>query len=125
MGFMRRLFSQPDQPPDDDPTINPARTSDLYRLTAEGYIIAQDIACQYDYANTAAHCPTCGSSLRVAAQLNRAAQGLNEMVCLCTNCGQRHSLIFDVSNDVYQLWLAGQLGDLYIRNYEGEPRRPV
>ena len=122
MSLLRRIFGSKHKQPD-DPSVNANRTNNLYALTSEGYIIAEDIACQYDYAREYAACPHCGGQLRVAAQINRASQGLNELVCTCTQCGSRTSLLFDVSNTVYQKWLAKQLGDLYIRNYEGPPRR--
>jgi transcription elongation factor Elf1 len=127
LDFLRRLFSRGLSGSDgqDDPAVNPRRTRDLYRLTEEGYIIAQDIACQYEYAQQHMPCPRCGSQMKVMAQINRASQGINELVCSCTTCGQRTSLLFDVSNAVYQAWIARQLGDLYIRNYDGPPRTPA
>ncbi len=124
MGFLRRIFGFWKRPPA-DPAVNPRRTRDLYALTPEGYIIAQDIACQYEFARDIARCPYCDGTLRIAAQLNRASQGLNELVCMCTACNRRTSLIFDVSNDVYQRWIASQMGDLYLRNYDGPARRPA
>jgi hypothetical protein len=124
MGFLRRAFGKKKDNGQGDPTVNPNRTGNLYALTPEGYIIAEDIACQYEYAQEHTACPDCGGQLRVAAQINRASQGLNELVCTCEHCGKRASLLFDVSNEAYQAWIADQLGDLYIRNYEGAPRRP-
>jgi ribosomal protein S27AE len=96
----------------------------LYRLTADGYIIAQDVDCQYEYARKTS-CPHCGGALVIAAHLNRAGQGLSELVALCQDCRQRTSFIFDISNDVFQAWWAEQLGPLYIRQYDGPPREPV
>ncbi|GEM_PF-1902602 len=123
MNFLRRIFSHQDED-HNDPTFNPERTDDLYALTEEGYIIAQDIACQFEYVEHAV-CPDCGGELLLVAQINRASQGLNELVCACKQCNQRSSLIFDVSNTTYQTWMSRQLGDLYVRNYDGPPRRPA
>ncbi|MBZ0279506.1 MAG: hypothetical protein K8L97_02115 [Anaerolineae bacterium] len=108
---------------DTDPAINPNRTADLYALTEEGYIIAQDIGCQYELVN-AERCPYCGNSLSTIAQISRAYQGLNELVALCGICSERHSYIFDISNAVYQEWWASFMGKNYVRLYEGEPRKP-
>ncbi len=123
MGFLRRLFGGKAQA-EDHPIINPDRNDDLYALTPEGYVIAQDIACQYEYVEQQS-CPYCGGALTVAAQINRSGQGLNELVCACQQCRRRTSVIFDISNDVYQAWLAGQFGKLYVRNYDGKPRKPA
>jgi hypothetical protein len=106
-----------------DPTINPNRTKELFALTADGYIIAQDIGCQYELIETR-RCDNCQGKLRPIAQINRAFQGLNEVVTLCEKCGQRHSFIFDISNDVYQVWWAENMGDNYMRIYDGPPRTP-
>lgn len=103
---------------------NPSRDEHLYWLTEDGYIIAQDVACQHEYVQ-AMRCPACGGRLRVAAHLNRDGQGLSEMVAVCTSCRARASFIFDISNDVYQTWWAAQLGDLYIQPFDGPPRVPV
>ncbi len=124
MGFFRRFIGRQDDSSDNhDSSVNPSRTESLFALTKEGYVIAEDIACQYEFAETEP-CPHCDGPLKVLAQINRASQGLNELVCACRQCGRRSSIIFDVSNNVYQDWMAEQLGDLYIRNYDGPPRRP-
>lgn len=102
---------------------NPNRDEYLYWLTQEGYIIAQDVACQHDYIQ-ATRCPNCDDELVIIAQLNRAGQGLNEMVAICRQCRERVTFIFDISNDVYQSWWAEQLGDLYIQQFDGCPREP-
>lgn len=121
MGFLKKLLGGGKKA---SPPVNPNRTGDLYALTKEGYLIAQDIACQYEYAENAA-CPRCGDGLTVMAQLNRASQGLNELVCTCQGCHTRTSFIFDISNEVYQAWMQAQFGADYVRNYEGQPRRPA
>lgn len=120
MQFLRWLLRRTDG--STDPTYNPRRTSELYAKTPEGYIIAQDIACQYEYAREQP-CPHCGGRLNVVAQLNRASQGLNELVCLCHGCHRRTSFIFDISNEVYQKWLARNLGENYTQSYDGPPRK--
>lgn len=102
---------------------NPNRTADLYQRTSDGYLIAHDIASQYEYAQEQS-CVHCGCRLNVIAQINRSFQGLNELVTACPNCGKNASFIFDISNQVYQNWLAERLGDLYVRNYDGAPRQP-
>jgi hypothetical protein len=107
----------------DDPTINPNRTSELFALTSDGYIIAQDIGCQYELIETQ-RCGSCQGALLPIAQINRAFQGLNEIVTLCENCGQRHSFIFDISNEVYQVWWAEKMGENYLQTYDGPPRTP-
>jgi hypothetical protein len=118
MFFKRR----PNNNTNHDPSYNPNRTEDLYALTAEGYIIAQDGACQNEYIHSQP-CPNCQhQTLTVMAKLNRSFQGLNELVVICTNCHERFSYIFDISNEVYQTWLAGQMGDLYNITYDGPPR---
>jgi hypothetical protein len=104
-----------------DPTINLNRTDELHMLTSEGYIIAQDIGCQYELIETQ-RCPHCQGTLLPIAQLNRAFQGLNEIVTICESCSKRHSFIFDISNDVYQQWWAERMGDNYLRIYDGPPR---
>ncbi len=126
MRFLRRIFGRQRESQADirDATVNPNRTEDLFQLTKEGYVIAQDIASQYEYVEMQP-CPHCDGPLKVAAQLNRASQGLNELVCACQRCQRRSSIIFDVSNEVYQGWMARQLGHLYIRNYDGPPRKPA
>ncbi|MBN1680301.1 MAG: hypothetical protein JW966_08405 [Anaerolineae bacterium] len=104
--------------------FNPARDEYLYWLTQDGYIIAQDAACQYEYVQTTV-CPHCNDApLIVMAHLNRAGQGLSEMVAICPNCRERSNFIFDISNDVYQTWWAEQLGSLYVQQYDGPPREP-
>jgi hypothetical protein len=107
----------------DAPGVNPNRTSDLFALTLDGYIIAQDIDCQNEFIN-AQVCAVCQAELIPIAQINRAFQGLNEIVTICPNCGQRFSFIFDISNEVYQTWWAERMGDAYIRIYDGPPRTP-
>ena len=100
---------------------NPNRTIDLYALTTDGYIIAQDIACQHEYIKI----QTCGDAevnLVPIAQINRAFQGLVEVVAACPQTGEAFSFIFDISNDVYQAWWADQMGENYERNYSGPPR---
>lgn len=104
-----------------DPAVNPNRTADLFALTDEGYIIAQDIACQQEFVDHQC-CHYCESGLVSIAQLNRAFQGLHETVAFCPNCSERYSFIFDISNDVYQEWWASLTGDAYVRAYDGEPR---
>jgi hypothetical protein len=109
--------------PIDDVGYNPQRDKYLFWLTEEGYIIAQDITCQHEFVQQAC-CPHCGGALKLMAHLNRAGQGLSEMVTICLECRQRVIFIFDISNEIYQTWWAGQLGDLYLRQYDGSPRRP-
>lgn len=104
-----------------DPAFNPNRTPDLFGLTEDGYIIAQDIACQQEYI-AGQRCPVSGRPLITVAQINRAFQGLNEVVALSPATGERYSFIFDISNDDYQMWWAQQMGDLYERLYDGMPR---
>ncbi len=104
---------------------NPRRTPALYRRTAEGHIIAEDIACQHEYVTRRARCPACGGALRVVAQIDRAAEGLSELVCECQRCLGLTRLHFDISNAAYQGWLAGLQGELYIRRYDGPPRTPA
>lgn len=107
-----------------DPAVNPNRTADLFALTEEGYIIAQDINCQYELVQQQ-RCSQCNHDLRAIAQINRAFQGLNELVVLCTHCGERYSFIFDISNDVYQDWWGERMGENYVRMYDGTPRVPA
>ena len=128
--MLRKLMhsSQPDDDaargePPMPPDTNTDRDEYLFWLTEEGYIIAQDIACQREYAQDIP-CPHCGGELMVVAQLNRSWQGLSELVCICRTCRQRSSFIFDISNDVYQAWWAEQLGPLYIRQHECPARTP-
>lgn len=104
-----------------DPGYNPNRTVDLFALTTDGYIIAQDIICQNEYVE-AQQCENCGHELTIIANINRAFQGLNEVVTVCRNCGNHQNFIFDISNEVYQGWWAERMGDLYVRTYEGKPR---
>jgi uncharacterized CHY-type Zn-finger protein len=114
--------SEPDQA---SSTIgyNADRDKCLYWRTEEGYIIAQDVNCQHEYVN-ATPCANCGGPLRVVAHINRAGQGLSEIVAMCGECRQRTSYIFDISNDVFQRWWAEQLGPLYVRQFEDAPREP-
>ncbi len=124
MNFLRRLFGKK-RVDDYEPVINPNRDENLFAKTTEGYIIAQDVSCQYEYVSNAP-CSHCGATkLSVAAQLNRASQGLNELVCKCGRCGKMSGIIFDVSNTVYQTWLAKHLGKLYVSSYDGKPRKPT
>lgn len=104
-----------------DPGYNPNRTDDLFAPTEDGYIIAQDIACQQEYI-AMQRCLISGRPLLTVAQINRAFQGLNEVVALSPATGERYSFIFDISNDVYQAWWAQQMGDLYEPLYDGPPR---
>jgi len=103
---------------------NARRDEYLYWLTADGYIIAQDVNCQHEYVQMSP-CPHCGGTLKIMAHINRAGQGLSEIVALCPACHQRANFIFDISNDVYQAWWADQLGPLYLRQYDGDPREPA
>jgi hypothetical protein len=105
-----------------DPGYNPDRTIDLYALTPDGYIIAQDIICQHEYV-AAQRCPETGRPLVVIAKINRSFQGLNELVALSPATGEKFSFIFDISNEVYQQWWAKQMGELYEPLYEGTPRQ--
>ncbi|MBI5957606.1 MAG: hypothetical protein HY866_02655 [Chloroflexi bacterium] len=107
----------------DDVGYNPERNQYLFWLTEEGYLVAQDITCQHEYVQRAT-CPHCGGKLKLMAHLNRAGQGLSEMVTICLGCRQRVIFIFDISNEVYQTWWAKQLGDLYVRQYDGPTRQP-
>lgn len=119
MIFKRRSAKQ-----ESDPAVNPNRTADLFAATTEGYIIAQDIACQHEYIESQP-CSNCGGVLMPIAQINRAFQGLNEVVTICPDCSERASFIFDISNEVYQTWWAELMGDMYIRTYDGKPRAPA
>jgi hypothetical protein len=105
----------------ENPALNPNRTADLFAFTTDGYIIAQDIACQQEFMEHQC-CHFCDGRLVSVAQINRAFQGLHETVALCPNCGERHSFIFDISNEVYQEWWAARMGDAYVRAYDGRPR---
>ncbi|GAB4518679.1 MAG: hypothetical protein OHK0046_26610 [Anaerolineae bacterium] len=102
---------------------NPRRTDDLFALTEEGYIIAQDIACQYEYI-LMQEPEACGQALVPVAQINRSFQGLSEIVALCPTTGERYSFIFDISNVGYQTWWAEQMGEHYEVTYDGPPRQP-
>lgn len=117
--FRRRRENQDES--QNDPAFNPNRTADLFALTADGYVIAQDINCQYEFIEQH-RCSNCDGDLMPIAQINRAFQGLNEVVTVCPNCGARYSFIFDISNDVYQRWWADRMGESYIRAYDGTPR---
>lgn len=100
---------------------NPNRTQDLFALTPDGYIIAQDIACQHEYIMM----QTCSDSrtrLVPIAQINRAFQGLVEIVAACPESGETYGFIFDISNEVYQAWWAAQMGENYDRIFTGPPR---
>ena len=119
MAFRRRTSIRPV-----DSGQNPNRTPDLYQLTHEGYILAHDIASQYEYAEQQ-KCPDCQCPLQVIAQISRSFQGLNELVTACPNCGKNKSFIFDISNEVYQRWWSEHLGELYVQNYDGLPRKPA
>ncbi len=104
---------------------NPNRTADLFALTTDGYIIAQDVVCQHEYIDDqcCAHCGACNRMIAIAS-INRSFQGLSEMVAICKQCSQHSSYIFDISNTVYQSWLAERMGDLYTPAYDGPPRVP-
>jgi hypothetical protein len=104
-----------------DPAFNPHRTEELFALTADNFIIAQDIACQYEFVATQ-RCPETGKPLRVIAQINRAFQGLNEVVVVSLGTGKQYNFIFDISNDVYQDWWAETMGELYVRQFDGPGR---
>lgn len=103
------------------PGRNPNRTADLFALTTDGYIIAEDVDCQYEYV-AMQRCPDTGKPLRVVAQINRAYQGLNELVAISEGTGRPFSFIFDISNDVYQTWWRQILGEFYVRPFDGPPR---
>jgi hypothetical protein len=133
-GLRKRARSRRVEPPAPPPRVEPdplqevgynaQRDEYLYWLTADGYIIAQDVNCQHEYVQESP-CPHCGGTLKIVAHINRAGQGLSEIVALCTTCRQRANFIFDISNEVYQVWWADQLGPLYLRQYEGDPREPA
>lgn len=114
----------PEQDEADEVGYNPARDETLFWLTDEGYIIAHDVTCQHEYVESTP-CPECDSKLTVAAHLNRGGQGLSELVAMCRACHTRTCFVFDISNDVYQTWWAGQLGSLYVVQYDGPPREPA
>lgn len=103
------------------PGRNPHRTLDLFAYTTDGYIIAEDIDCQYEYT-ALQRCPETGAPLRVVAQINRAYQGLNELVAVSEGTGKVFSFIFDISNEVYQAWWRQLMGELYVRPFDGPPR---
>ena len=105
-----------------DAGYNPKRTIDLFAITTDGYIVAQDINCQYEYIDLQ-RCPETGQPLIVIAQINRAFQGLNELVAYSPAASKQYSFIFDISNEVYQNWWAEQMGDQYQQLYDGPPRR--
>jgi hypothetical protein len=107
-----------------DSGVNPHRTADLFALTEEGYVIAQDISSQYEYI-AEQQCPICHAGLTPIAQINRAFQGLNEIVTVCGICHEKYAFIFDISNDVYQAWWAERMGEMYFRTYDGPPRTPA
>jgi hypothetical protein len=96
---------------------NPHRTPDCFAPTTDGYIIAQDNACQYEYILAQP------GDLVPVAHINRSFQGLSEIVALSRQTGERYSFIFDISNEVYQTWLAHRLGAGYDRAYDGPPRQ--
>jgi hypothetical protein len=128
MGFLRRKRPAKDDNQGQDQAehpvgYNPNRTEHLYWLTEDGYVIAEDMVCQHEYV-AAVGCPHCGGKLVVAAHLNRGGQGLSELVAICEDCRQRANFIFDISNEVYQRWLADQLGPLYVKQFDGPPRTP-
>jgi 5-methylcytosine-specific restriction endonuclease McrA len=127
MGFFRKRRQDARQPAVDESDqpigYNPNRTEHLYWLTEEGYIIAQDVVCQHAYVEETA-CPACGGQLKTVAHINRGGQGLSELVAVCTHCHQRANFIFDISNEVYQMWWAEQLGPLYVQQFDGPPREP-
>jgi hypothetical protein len=105
-----------------DPGYNPHRTDELFTLTTDGFIIAHDIVCQYEYVD-ALRCPETGKRLKVIAQINRSFQGLNEVVAVSLGTGKQYNFIFDISNDVYQSWWAETMGDFYVRTFDGPGRK--
>lgn len=126
LGRKRRSKKQEEQQPGEEAVpvgYNPNRDEYLYWLTEDGYLIAQDVLCQYEYI-LGSRCPACDGQLVVAAHINRGGQGLSEMVAMCAVCHQRANFIFDISNDSYQTWWKEQLGPLYIQQYDGPPRKP-
>lgn len=124
MGILKRKTTpQDDDVQAEEVGYNPNRDEYLYWFTEDGYIIAQDVVCQHEYVEQTP-CPDCGGGLAVAAHLNRAGQGLSELVTLCRDCHARVNFIFDISNDAYQTWWAEQLGLMYVRQYDGPPRDP-
>jgi hypothetical protein len=99
---------------------NPNRTIDLFAFTPDGYIIAQDIACQYEYVLALG-----AEEDRVItpiAHINRAFQGLSEIVAIDRNSGEYHSFIFDISNAVYQSWLTDYMNHQPDAAYDGPVR---
>jgi hypothetical protein len=123
LGSLGRRRSKPDETPAEEVGYNPDRDEHLFWYTEEGYIIAQDVTCQHEYIQDTP-CPECGGELVVIAHLNRAGQGLSELVAVCRGCRHRDNFIFDISNEVYQTWWAAQLGPLYVCQYDGPPRAP-
>jgi len=119
----RKTTSQDDDVQEQEVGYNPNRDDHLYWFTEDGYIIAQDVVCQHEYIEQTP-CPDCAGELAVVAHLNRAGQGLSELVTLCRDCRARVNFIFDISNDVYQTWWAEQLGLMYVRQFDGPPRDP-
>lgn len=118
------MFKKSSQKQEKDPAVNPNRTADLYNLTEDNYIIAQDIRCQYELVESQP-CHHCQGKLLTVAQINRAFQGLNELVAVCSRCTTHYTFIFDISNDDYQTWWAERMGDNYVRMYDGAPRKPA
>ena len=53
-----------------------------------------------------------------------ATRSLSSSRRCCAECSQRYSFIFDISNEVYQRWWADQMGENYVRLYDGKPRQP-
>jgi hypothetical protein len=118
------IFTRRSRTENSDPAVNPNRNADLFTLTTDGYIIAQDIASQQEYIDLM-RCPDCGAPLTSIAHINRAFQGLNEIVVICIDCGAHGSFIFDISNEVYQNWWEARMGEAYVRAYDGQPRVAV
>lgn len=100
---------------------NPNRSLDLFAMTKDGYIIAHDIASQYEFIYDQLSAE--GNPLTPIAHLNRSFQGLSEIVAIDIQNGDRYSFIFDISNDIYQSWLKEHLGEMYVNAYEGRPRK--
>ena len=100
--------------------FNPNRTVDLYALTNDGYIIAQDIASQHEFVLDQR--TEEGYPIIPIAHINRSFQGLSEIAAICPQNGEHYSFIFDISNAVYQDWWRKQMGDNYEANYEGPAR---
>ena len=123
MSRIRKMRQPEAEPASSTIGYNAQRDKYLFWRTKEGYIIAQDVNCQHDYVSRTP-CESCGGPLRVVAHINRAGQGLSEIVVMCEECRQRTSFIFDTSNDVFQAWWSEQLGPLYVRQYDEAPREP-